>query len=408
MERHPDDQKENLAALAGVRVLDCGNYLSGPYCATMFAEFGADVIKVEQPGRGDAFRNFGTRTENGGSLLFLSENRNKRSVTLNLKHPDGAAVLKELVKWADIIVENFQPGTMEAWGLGYDVLSAINPNLVMVRISGYGQTGPMASKPGFGRVGNAFGGLSFLAGYPDRPPVTPGSATLADYMSGLYAAFGAVAALKARDRLGRGQVVDVALYEAIFRVLDELAPAYHRAGKVRQRMGPGTVNVVPHSHYPTRDDRWVAIACTNDKMFERLTMAMGTPELARPDRFGSFRSREEHRDEVDALVAKWTSSLDRAEVIRRCDEAEVPCGPLYSIDEIFECPQYAARENITFVKDAKQGEVAVPSVVPKLSHTPGGIRTLGPDLGADTDDVLSGVAGLKPEEIARLRHQGAI
>lgn len=397
-----------LAALSGLKVLDCASYLAGPYCATMLGEFGADVIKVEQPGVGDAFRKFGTKTQDDRSLLFLSENRNKRSVTINLKQPEGAEVLKKLAGWADIMVENFQPGTLEGWGLGYDVLSAVNPRLIMVRVSGYGQTGPMSRQPGFGRIGNAFGGLSFLAGYPDRAPVTPGSATLADYMSGLFAAYGALVAVQARERTGRGQEVDIGLYESIFRVLDELAPAYHATGNVRQRMGPGTVNVVPHSHYPTSDGRWVAIACTNDKMFARLAKAMGDETLASAGRFGAFASREAAREEVDAIVSSWTQSLTRDEVLSRCEAEEVPSGPLYAIDEIFDCPQYAARGNLAMIPDEVQGQIAMPNVVPRLTDTPGTIASAGPSLGAHTDEVLMSIAGLTDEEVARLRSSRVI
>ena len=257
----------DVQALEGCKVLDVSTFLAGPFCATQLGEFGADVIKIELPVVGDATRRFGTMTECGDSLPWLSESRNKRCITLDLRKPDGAALLKRLVAESDVMVENFQPGTLEKWGLGYDVLSAVNPRLIMVRISGYGQTGPYKDRPGFGRIGNAFGGLSFLAGYPDRAPVTPGSATIPDYMAGLYGALGTLLALQAREKTERGQIVDIGLYEPIFRILDELAPAFAYKGYVRQRMGPGTVNVVPHSHYPTRDGRWIAIACTNDKIF---------------------------------------------------------------------------------------------------------------------------------------------
>src|SRR5205823_2941461 len=248
-------------------VLDISSYIAGPFCTTQLAEFGAEVIKLELPGSGDALRNFGTRSASGAeTLLFLSEQRNKKSVTLDLRKPEGAEILKRLVAEADVLVENFQVGTFERWGVGWAVLHAINPRLVMVRISGYGQTGPYRDRPGFGRIANAFGGLSYLAGHPDRPPVTPGSATLPDYLSGLYGALGALLALRTAEQSGVGQVVDVGLYEGIFRILDELAPAYAYRGYVRERMGGGTPNAVPHSHYPTADGKWIAIACTSDKI----------------------------------------------------------------------------------------------------------------------------------------------
>jgi len=236
----------NIQPMDNIRVLDVSSFLAGPFCTTQLAEFGADVLKVELPTIGDALRRFGTITENGDSLPWLSEYRNKKSITLDMRLPEGAAILKRLVEKADVMVENFQPGTLEKWGLGWDVLKEINPRLILVRISGYGQTGPYRDRPGFGRIANAFGGLSYLAGYPDRPPVTPGSATIPDYLAGLYGALGVMFALRARERTGKGQMVDIGLYEPIFRILDELAPAYSLNGYVRERMGPATVNVVPH------------------------------------------------------------------------------------------------------------------------------------------------------------------
>jgi crotonobetainyl-CoA:carnitine CoA-transferase CaiB-like acyl-CoA transferase len=394
--------------LDGLRVVDTSSFISGPFCTTQLAEFGAEVIKCELPGTGDPLRHFGSRHACGETLMWLSECRNKKSVTLDLRKPGGAKLLKQLVARSDVLVENFQPGTLEKWGLGWEVLSAVNPRLIMVRISGYGQTGPYSGRPGFGRIANAFGGLSYLAGYPDRPPVTPGSATIPDYLSGLYGAFGALLALKAREKTGRGQVVDIGLYESVFRILDELAPAYHSRGYVRERMGPGTVNVVPHSHYPTRDRRWIAIACTNDKIFARLADAMGEPHLCDESRWGRLAARERDRAEVDAHVGAWTSRHDRAELLVICERYQVPCGPVYSIDEIFSDPQYAARENIAMVPDARAGVLAVPNVVPRLADTPGAIDWLGPSLGAHNDEIYQGLLGLTAPELDVLRQQGAI
>jgi crotonobetainyl-CoA:carnitine CoA-transferase CaiB-like acyl-CoA transferase len=398
----------DVQALEGCRVLDIATFLAGPFCATQLGEFGADVIKVELPGTGDATRRFGTMTECEDSLPWLSESRNKRCITLDLRKPDGAALLKRLVGEADVLVENFQPGTLEKWGLGYDVLREVNSRLIMVRISGYGQTGPYKDRPGFGRIGNAFGGLSFLAGYPDRPPVTPGSATIPDYMAGLYGALGTLLALQAREKTGRGQMVDIGLYEPIFRILDELAPAFAYSGYVRQRMGPGTVNVVPHSHYPTRDGRWIAIACTNDKIFARLAEAMGRAELASNDRWGTLAARERDRATVDETVAAWTATMDRSDLMERCEGSQVPCGPVYAIDEIFDDPQYAARENILRVQDPRAGELAVPNLVPRLSDTPGKVNWLGRELGAHNREIYQGRLGLSDDELDRLRGAGVI
>ena len=346
--------------------------------------------------------------ECGETLPWLSECRNKKSITLDLRTPDGAALLKRLASTADILVENFQPGTMEKWGLGWDVLHALNPRLIMVRISGYGQTGPYKDRPGFGRIGNAFGGLSFLAGYPDRPPVTPGSATIPDYLAGIYGAMGALLAMQAREKTGKGQMVDIGLYEPVFRILDELAPAFDFKGYVRQRMGPGTVNVVPHSHYPTRDKRWIAIACTNDKIFARLAKLMNADDLAGTGIWGTTAQREAAREQVDSYVTAWTSAHDRADLLRMCETAQVPCGPVYAIDEIFQDPHYAARENILRVMDKRLGSLAIPNLVPRLSDTPGEVKWLGPSLGEHNTEILQGRLGLTDADMTRLHAAGSI
>jgi crotonobetainyl-CoA:carnitine CoA-transferase CaiB-like acyl-CoA transferase len=394
--------------MEGVRVLDCATFIAGPTCATFLGEFGAEVIKVELPNIGCPLRKFGTATDGGDSLPWMSEARNKRSLTLDLRKPEGAAILKDLARVSDVLVENFQPGTMEEWGVGWEALRACNPRLVMVRISAYGQTGPYRDRPGFGRIANAFGGLSYLAGYPDRPPVTPGSATLPDYMSGMFGAMGALFALRVAERTGVGQVVDIGLYESIFRVLDELAPAYAYRGKVRERMGPGTVNAVPHSHYPTRDGRWIAIACTNDKIFARFAALADVPEVAGDGKWGTTRQREADRDAVDAFVTGWTQRHDLSEALERCALAQVPCGPVLSVDQIFADPHYKARENLRTIEDPRAGEIVVPNVVPRLTATPGRIDHLGPALGSSTDDILGGLLDFPAERIAALRDKGVI
>lgn len=398
----------DVQALQGCRVLDLATFLAGPFCATQLAEFGAEVIKVELPGVGDATRRFGTMTHCGDSLPWLSESRNKKCITLDLRKPDGVALIKRLAEQSDVLIENFQPGTMERWGLGWDVLHAVNPKLIMVRISGFGQTGPYKDRPGFGRIGNAFGGLSFLAGYPDRAPVTPGSATIPDYMAGLYGALGTLLALQARQKTGEGQFIDIGLYEPIFRILDELAPAFAYNGTVRQRMGPGTVNVVPHSHYPTKDGRWIAIACTNDKIFARLAEAMGRPDLAEDGTWGPLANRERDRALVDETVAAWTATFDRDALMEKCESSQVPCGPVYAIDEIFRDPHYAARENILTVNDPRAGELSVPNLVPKLSATPGKVNWLGQELGAHNHEIYRDLLGLDEAELQRLKDAAVI
>jgi crotonobetainyl-CoA:carnitine CoA-transferase CaiB-like acyl-CoA transferase len=402
------DNTRSARPLAGLRVVDIATYIAAPYCATIMAEFGAEVIKVEQPKVGDPCRRLGTVSECGETMVWLSEARNKKSVTLNLKSPKGAAILKQLVAKADALTENFQPGTLEGWGLGWDVLKAVNPRLVMLRVSGYGQTGPYSRKPGFGRIGNAFGGISYLSGDPDRPPATPGSATLADYMAGLYGALGVMMALRSRDATGKGQQIDIGLYEPIFRILDELAPAYDKVGYIRQRMGAATVNVCPHSHYQTEDGRWIAIACTNDKIFARMAGLMGRPEVAGDGIYGTIAQRDKNRAAVDGLVADWAKQYTQAEAVKLCDGAEVPCGIVAAVDEIFQDPHYAARGNIARVKDPRIGDLAVPNVVPRLTETPGGVDTLGPSLGQHNAEVYGGLLGMTTADLSALEKEGVI
>ena len=396
------------SALSGLKVIDISTFIAGPFCAVQLAEFGADVIKLELPGTGDPLRKFGTPTDCGDSLPWLSEARNKQSITLDLRKPKGAEIFKRLLADTDVLIENFQPGTLEKWGLGWDVLKAVNPRLVFLRISGYGQTGPYSHRPGFGRIGNAFGGLSYLAGFPDRQPVTPGSATIPDYLAGVFGAFGVMVALEALRKTGAGQVIDIGLYEPIFRILDELAPAFYRSGFIRERMGSGTVNVVPHNHYRTADDKWLAIACTSDKIFERLAQAMGQPELSSAGIWGSVKQREAQRSEVDAAVGQWTESMNRSDLMDLCEQFQVPCGPVYRIDEIFDDPQYEARQNILFFDDERSGKQAVPNVVPRLSDTPGEVRSLGPSLGAHNALIYQQRLGMSDEEMSLLRTEGVI
>ena len=401
-----------MSALDKLRVLDLGTFIAGPYCATLLGEFGAEVIKIEPPEGGDSeggdsLRKFGTNTGCGDSLVWLSESRNKKCITLNLRTQRGIDLLKALIAKCDVVVENFRPRVMEKWGLGWDEVRILNPRAVMVRISAYGQTGPYRDRPGFARVAHAFSGLAFLAGEPGRVPVVPGSTSLADYMAGMYGALGAMVALRARERTGEGQCVDLGLYEPIFRVLDEIVPAFQQSGFIRERMGADTVNVCPHSHYRTKDGKWIAIACSNDRIFERLAKAMGRPELAGADRYGPKDKRLAARNEVNGIVADWVASLDCADALARCDEAGTPASLIYSIADIFADPQYRARENIRTV-DSRIGPLAVPGIVPKLSATPGEIRWLGEGLGAHNEEILCGLLGLASEELEQLRTQGVI
>jgi crotonobetainyl-CoA:carnitine CoA-transferase CaiB-like acyl-CoA transferase len=375
--------------LNGVRVIDLATFIAAPFAATILAEFGAEVIKLEHPDGGDPMRVFGTPTEaEGQTLAWLSEARNKHSVTVDLKSEEGVRVVKELVRRSDILTENFRPGTMEKWGLGPDVLHAINPRLVFVRISGYGQTGPYRDRPGFARIAHAVGGLTYLAGLPGGPPVTPGSTSLADYISGFYGAIGALLALRVAEQTGKGQVIDVALYESIFRVLDELAPLYGREGIIREREGVSTRNACPHGHFPCSDSEWVAIACTSDRMWQRLACnVLGKPELA--ESHPRTADRLADRDLIDGTVEAFTKAHPQSEVVRLCTQGDVPCGPVNSIADIFEDPHFAARDTLTRFMHDTLGEIVVPSVLPRLSETPGTIDSLGPPLGDWNDYVLN-------------------
>ncbi|HEY8477718.1 MAG TPA: CoA transferase [Chloroflexota bacterium] len=397
----------NGLPLAGLRVVDLATFLAAPFCATLLGEFGAEVVKVELPGGGDSLRQLGRRLGHS-SLWWAQEGRNKRSITCDLRKPEGQEIVRRLVAVSDVLVENFRPGTLERWNLGYEELAKINPGLIMARISAYGQTGPLSPKPGFGRVAHAFSGLTYLAGYPDRPPVIPGTPSIADYLSGAFAAFGVLAAKIHRDRTGEGQVVDVALYESVFRILEDVAVVYDKFGLVRERQGPDHENSVPHNHYPTRDGKWIAIACTNDRMFQRLMKAMGREDLAEDPAYATMERRLERRAEIDRLVAEWTASMPQAEVLAVLDEAEVPSGPIYSIADIFQDAHYRARESIVEVPDPELGSLRMPAVVPRLSKTPGVVRHLGPRLGEHTEEVLRELLGYSAEEVARLRDAGVV
>ena len=394
--------------LEGLRVLDLATFLAGPFCTTLMAEFGAEVIKVEQPGSGDPLRKFGTPTDCGDSLVWLQEARNKKCVTLNLKEPRGKALLERLVQESDVLVENFRTGTLEKWGLGWEHLHAINQRLIMLRVTGYGQTGPKARDPGFARIAHAFSGLTHLAGEADGPPLMPGSTTLADYLSGTYGIMGVLMALRSRDQTGVGQYIDIALYEPVFRFLDEMAPAYAFNGYVRNRMGADTVNVVPHSHYPSADGKWIAIACTSDKMFARLANAMDAPELASPERFGLIAKRLEERPEVNRIVAEWTSSLPQEELLAKLKAGEVPSGPIYDVADIFADAQYQAREDLIEMADERNNSITMPGVFPKLSRTPGSVQHLGRALGADNGEIFGELLGLGDGERKSLEDDGII
>ena len=393
--------------LAGLRVLDAATFIAAPFCATLLSEFGADVIKVEEPRVGDSLRHLAEQDQ-GVGLWWLQEARNKRTITCDLRSAAGQDVFRRLAAEVDVVVENFRPGTMDSWSLGYEQLSRNNPGLIMLRISGYGQTGPASRKPGFGRIAQAFGGLTYLAGFPDRPPVVPGSATIADYVAGLFGAYAVLVAKEHRNRTGQGQEIDISLYESLFRILDTLGIVYDRLGIVRERSAFDAPHAAPHSHYPTLDGKWVAVACSNDKLFRRLCKAMDRPELALDPRFATQSLRVAHRPEIDKLVQDFTASMDLADLSALLDEYEVPASPINSIVDIFDDPQFAARNSIVTLDDGRGGVLRMPGVVPVMSRTPGRIRHAGRDLGADNDEVYGQLLSLTPTEVAELRKCGAI
>ena len=397
-----------MQALDGLTVLDCATFVAAPFCCTLLGEFGATVIKVEQPGVGDDLRRLGRRAAAGQPDWWLVESRNKKSITCNLRVPEGQALLKRLVASADVLAENFRPGTMERWGLGWTELAAVNASLVMVRISAFGQTGPARERPGFGRIAAAVSGASYLSGHPDRPPVSPGTPTIPDYLAGVFGALGALAALRHRERTGEGQVVDIGLYEPMLRMLDELIPVFGATGYVRERLGSGTEYVVPHNHYRAADGAWIAIACTNDRMFERLAVkAMDEPTLVA--RYPTMTARLQHRDDVDGAVARWVGGLTAVDALGRLDAAEVPCSRVASIRDIFEDAQVRARGNVQEIPSPLGGVLHMAGVVPRLTVTPGTVRHAGPlTIGQDNEEVYGARLGLGRRELDDLRQRGII
>jgi succinyl-CoA:(S)-malate CoA-transferase subunit A len=395
---------ESPLPLQGVRVIDVGNFLAGPYAASILGEFGAEVIKVEHPIGGDPMRRYGTPSpREDATLKWLSEARNRKSVTIDLRQEEGVALFKRLLAKSDVLIENFRPGTMEEWGLGWAQVHETNPRLVMLRVSGYGQTGPYRRRSGFAHIAEAFGGLSYLAGFPGETPVLPGTVPLGDYIASLFGAVGVLVAMRRAEATGRGQLVDVGIYEAVFRVLEEIATAYGISGKIREREGAGSFVAVPHGHFRCKDGKWIAIACTTDKMFERLSEAMGQPELSSSSLYGDQRKRLAARDLVNQIVIEWVGGLTRDEVMARCLKHEVPAGAVNSIADIFADPQFAARGNLARFHEADIGDVVIPGVIPRLSATPGRITNLGPVLGDATEAVLHDLLGLSARELAHLR-----
>ncbi len=374
--------------LAGVRVLELGSFVAGPFAGQLLADMGADVIKVESPGEGDPMRRWGVLYE-GRSIWWSALARSKRLVALDLRAPGDRAVAKRLAVSCDVLLENFTPGRLEEWGLGYDELSRENPRLVMTRVSGFGQTGPRSAEPGFGSIGEAMGGLRELTGSPDRPPARA-ALSMGDQIAGLFAAFGTVSALRQVDRDGRGQVVDVALYEAVFALSESLVADYELTGHIRTRTGGTLPGVAPSNAYPTSDGHMVMIAANADAIFTRLAEVMGQPELADDPRYATHVERGKRMEEMDELVGAWSKGLTFAEIDVALEAASIPHGLIFRAPDMLEDRQYRARGTIERVFDPELGrEVPMTAVVPRLSRTPGRIRWPGAGIGAHTEEVLA-------------------
>jgi crotonobetainyl-CoA:carnitine CoA-transferase CaiB-like acyl-CoA transferase len=387
--------------LDGVRVLELGSLIAGPFSGRILADFGADVLKIEPPGVGDPLRTWSFVTQHG-SLWSMAQSRNKKSVSIDLRTVEGRDIVRKLAIESQVVIENFRPGRMEAWGLGFEDLAKENPALVMVRISGFGQTGPYSQRPGFGNIAESMGGIRYITGWPDRPPMRVGL-SIGDSIAALYAVIGTMMALRVAEQTGKGQVVDVALSESVFSMLEAIVPEYGYDGRVRERTGNLLGGAAPTNMYPTGDERWLAIGANGDGIFKRFTAAIGQPELADDARFSSNQSRRANVEALDALIAEWTSSRTLDDAMVALNAADVPAGPVYSVQDIVEDPQYQAREMLVDLPDDRLGHLLMPGVVPKLSRTPGGVRTSGPDLGADTAAVLGQLLGLDAAAIADLQ-----
>jgi len=402
-----DAINKTAGPLAGVKVLELGQLIAGPFATAFLAWFGAEVIKVEPPGTGDPLRTWRV-VHNGTSLWWHLMARNKKCVTLNLRVPEGQKIARDLAKKVDVVIENFRPGTLEKWGLGYEELKKENPGLILTRISGYGQTGPYAQRPGFAAVAEAFGGLRYVTGEPERPPVRP-NLSLGDSVAGLHAALGILMALYHRDaKGGSGQVIDVALYEAVLNLMEGTIPEYDKAGVKREREGMRLTGIVPSGTYPCADGAYVVIGANGESIFRRFMMAIRREDLARDERLASNEGRSKHIDEIDEAITAWTMRRKSEEALKILSEADVPSGPIYSAAEMLTDPHYRARG---VFEDADLGggdKVKLPRMAPRLEATPGEMRWIGPALGEHNTDIYGRLLGYPAAELERLSREGVI
>ncbi|ETW98061.1 MAG: CoA transferase [Candidatus Entotheonella factor] len=388
--------------LAGLRVIDAGHVLAGPFVGTLLADLGAEVIKLELP-------ELAKQGSKAGSALRAVEYRNKKSVTLNLRQPEGQELARKLVSVSDAWVENYSPGTMEKWGLGFDDLAKANPRIIMVRVSGYGQTGPYRDRTSYDRIGQAVGGMLYVTGEPDRPPAHPGY-MLGDYITGTFGALSILSAVYHRDHMAcnEPQLVDLSLYESVFRYSGQLAPEYSQTGYVRERAGTVRAWSIPGDQFQSRDGKWVLILALSPNLWERLAKAMGQPELVSDPRFANPEARLEHVEALHGIIREWVASLDAVDVYRILSEWRVPFGPINSIADIFDDPHYQAREDLVTVEDPLIGKVAMPAVYPRLSHAAGRVYNPAPVPGQHNREIYQELLGLSEAECDRLQAAGTI
>jgi len=393
--------------LADLRVLEMGTLLAGPFCGQILGDMGAEIIKIEPPGQGDPMRVWGREKAHGKSLWWPVVARNKKAITLDMRQAEGQSVLKELVAKADFLLENFRPGTMEKWGCGYAALSAINPRLIMIRVSGFGQTGPYATQAGFGAIGEAMGGLRYVCGDPSTPPSRMGI-SIGDSLAATFASVGALSALHYREKTGRGQVVDSAIYEAVLNMMESVVTEYDKTGYIRERTGAILPNVAPSNVYPTSDGQMVLIAANQDTVFARLAAAMGEPQLASDPKYATHSARGAHQAELDALVGRWTGALTRTAVLAAMEKSGVPAGLIYRAPEMLDDPHFQARQAIVSTEHPDFGQLKMQNVAPKLSETPGGIRSPAPSLGEHNREVYLDLLGMARERYDALVAQKVI